>query len=248
MSIANTNYQGKWNFIFEKYSKILFYSVTYGCYVSNVIAPDNDIDLKVVGGQHLGERNSRDVSVMQIKKGKMTHFPDVTHVTEDFPNLTGFGITFTGLKKIERQKLKSLSKLTFFLINDNEIEEIPADTFLDLTNLELIDICRNEIKMLDSNWLTSMPRLRVFKARSNKFEIIPANMFSINKQLEEILLDDNQIARNEVNFVELPKLKLIAMLENKCINLEFCNDPKKSKCIRSLQQFNYLINGNCGVF
>lgn len=221
---------------------------TYGCYVNNLHAPDNDIDLNIVGGQHLGRRNSRDVTVMQIKNGQVTHFPDLQKVTETFPNLNGFGITFTGLKKVEREKLKNLSRLKFFLINDNEIEEIPADAFYDLKNLELIDICRNKIKQLEPTWLTSMPRLRVFKARTNQFEVIPANMFRNNPELEEILFDYNQISQNQVNFSELPKLKLVAILENKCIDLEYCQDPNKPKCVRSLQQFNFLINGYCGVF
>lgn len=223
-------------------------SSTYGCYVSNLMAPDNDIDMKIVGGQHIGRRSARDVTVMQIKNGEVTHFPDLTQVVEYFPNLSGFGITFTGLKKIKRDNLKSLSNLKFFLISDNELEEIPADTFYDLKNLELIDICRNKVKQLDPNWLTSMPRLKVFKARTNKFQSIPANMFQNNKELEEILFDNNQIAKNDVNYADLPKLKFVAMLKNNCINLEYCKDPNKPNCIRSLQQFNYLIKGYCGVY
>lgn len=221
---------------------------SYGCFINKLEAPDNEIDLKIVGGQHLGRRTSRDVSVMQIKGGRVTHFPDLTQVSETFPYLSGFGITFTGLKKIEREKLKNLSRLKFFLISDNEIEEIPADTFYDLTNLELIDICRNKIKRMEPTWLTSMPRLRVFKARTNEFQYVPAGMFNNNPELEEILFDGNKIAKNEVDYSSLHKLKLVAILQNKCIDLEYCQDPKKPKCVRSLQQFNYLINGYCGVF
>lgn len=185
---------------------------------------------------------------MQIKGGHVTQFPDLTQVSNTFPNLSGFGITFTGLKKIEREKLKNLSRLKFFLISDNEIEEIPPDTFYDLKNLELIDICRNKIKRMEPTWLTSMPRLRVFKARTNEFGVVPANMFKNNPDLEEILFDGNKIAKNEVDYTALRKLKLVAILQNQCIDLEYCQDANKPKCIRSLQQFNYLINGYCGSF
>jgi Leucine-rich repeat (LRR) protein len=211
-------------------------------------APDNEIDLKIIGGTHLARRTSRDVTVMQIKGGHVTQFPDLTQVSTTFPNLDGFSITFTGLKKIEREKLKNLSRLKFFLISDNAIEEIPADTFYDLKNLELIDICRNKIKRMDPAWLNSMPRLRVFKARTNQFQNVPAGMFRNNPQLEEILFDGNKIVRNEVDYSSLKKLKQVAILQNQCIDLEYCQDPNKPKCIRSLQQFNYLINGYCGVF
>jgi Leucine-rich repeat (LRR) protein len=196
----------------------------------------------------VGGRSTRDVSVMQIKSGQVTHFPDLTNVAATFPNLNGFGITFTGLKKVEREKLKNLSRLKFFLINDNAIEEIPADTFNDLRNLELIDICRNRIKRLEPTWLSSMPRLRVFKARTNQFQTIPKDMFKNNRELEEILFDYNPISQSEVNFSELRKLKLVAILKNNCVDLEYCQDPNKPNCIRSLVQFNYLINGYCGVF
>lgn len=185
---------------------------------------------------------------MQIKGGHVAQFPDLTQVINTFPSLAGFGITFTGLRKIEREKLKNLSRLKFFLINDNEIEEIPPETFLDLKNLELIDICRNKIKQLEPMWLTSMPRLKVFKARTNKFQLVPAGMFQNNPQLEEILFDFNEIVRNDVDYTALKKLKLVAVLKNQCIDLEYCQDSTKPKCIRSLEQFNHIINGYCGVF
>ncbi len=211
-------------------------------------APDSEIDLKIVGGQHVGRRTSREVTVMQVKGGRVTHFPDLTQVSSTFPNLNGFGITFTGMKKIEREKLKNLSKLKFFLINDNDIEQIPADTFYDLKNLELIDICRNRLKRMEPTWLANMPKLRIFKARTNQFQQIPAGMFENNRQLEEILFDENEISKNAVDFTALDKLKLVAVLQNKCIDIEYCQNPNKPKCIRSLQQFNYLINGYCGEF
>jgi Leucine-rich repeat (LRR) protein len=185
---------------------------------------------------------------MQIKGGHVTHFPDLTQVSNTFPNLDGFGITFTGLKKIEREKLKNLSRIKFFWISDNAIEEIPGDTFYDLKNMELIDICRNKIKRLEPTWLTSMSHLKVFKARTNQFQSIPADMFQNNAQLEEILFDGNRIATNEVDYSALKNLKLVAILKNQCIDLEYCQDPKKPKCIRSLRQFNYLVNGYCGIF
>jgi Leucine-rich repeat (LRR) protein len=211
------------------------------------MAPDSDIDLNVIGGAHQGRRTNRDVAFMQVTQGKVTHFPDLSRVVATFPNMNGFGIHFTQMKHINRDKLKDLGRLKFFLINDNEIEEIPADTFLDLKNLELIDICRNKIKRLDSSWLTTMPKLRVFKARTNKFQLIPANMFRNNPQLEEILFDYNEIARSEVDFMTMKNLKLVAMLQNKCVDIEYCKDASK-KCIHSLEQFSHIVTGYCGVF
>jgi Leucine-rich repeat (LRR) protein len=185
---------------------------------------------------------------MQMVKGKVTHFPDLSQVATTFPHLYGFGITFTKLKHVDRAKLKFLDKLKFFLISDNEIEEIAADTFHDLNNLELIDICRNQIKQLEPDWLSEMQKLRVFKARSNKFQYVPSGMFKNNHKLEEILFDYNEIKRIDVNFGELKNLKNLAILGNSCINMQYCKDPEKSECVKSLQQMSFFINGYCGQF
>ncbi|CAH1715072.1 unnamed protein product [Chironomus riparius] len=221
---------------------------TYGCYIDDLIAPDNEITLNINGGTHKSGRTSRDVSVMHMKGGKVTNFPEMTKVMQTFPNLNGFGITFTKLKKIDRKELKGLEPLKFFLISDNEIEVIPPDTFLDLKNVELIDICRNKIKTLEADWIKTMSKLRVFKARSNKFQYVPANMFNNNLKLEEILFDSNEIRRIDANFSNLRNVKTIAILSNPCVSLKYCKDAADDKCIKSVQQFSYLVLGNCGAF
>lgn len=185
---------------------------------------------------------------MQVKDGLITHFPDMSSVTQSFPNLNGFGLTFTKLKFIQRSQLTSLSKLKFFLISDNEIEVIPPDTFLDMTQIELIDICRNNVHLLELQWISTMPNLKVFKARSNKFEVIPQDFFVNNPNVEEILLDFNQIVYNYCDFHELKNIKTLSLLGNKCIDLMYCKDANESKCIKSFQQFSYIVYGQCSKF
>jgi len=185
---------------------------------------------------------------MHMKGGKVTHFPELTRVMQTFPNLNGFGITFTKLKQIDRKELKGLGALKFFLISDNEIEVIPPDTFLDLKNIELIDICRNKIKVLEADWIKTMPKLRVFKARSNKFQYVPANMFSNNPNVEEILFDSNEIKRIDTNFSNLKNLKTVAILSNSCVSLKYCQDATDDKCVKTVQRFTYIVYGYCGSF
>lgn len=179
--------------------------------------------------------------------GSVAYFPDLSDLIKTFPNLNGFGIAFAKLKHIDRAKLKDLSQFRFLLISDNEIEVIPPDTFVDLKDLELIDICRNKIKNLEPNWIATMSKLRVFKARSNKFQYVPADMFKSNPQLEEILFDSNQLQRIDVNFSELKSLKNLQILSNTCIDRAYCNDDNP-KCMKSLRQFSLLVSGLCGNF
>lgn len=223
------------------------FSASYACYVSGLTVPDEEIQLRIQGGQHKPQRTNRDVTAMQMVSGSVPHFPDLSNVVETFPNLNGFGIAFAKMKHIDRSKLKDLSRFRFLLISDNEIEVIPPDTFADLVELELIDICRNRIKILDPNWISTMSKLRVFKARSNKFQFVPANMFKGNPQLEEILFDSNQLQRIDVDFSELKGLRNLRILDNTCIDKAYCHD-NNPKCMKSLRQFSLLVIGLCGDF
>lgn len=216
--------------------------------MNDLNAPDEDIALKINAGTHKSRRTNRDVGVMQMKGGHVTHFPDLSSVSATFPNLMAFGITFTKLKHIDRSKLRNLSEIKFFLISDNDLDVIPPDTFVDLKKLELIDICRNNIKHVSAEWLSTMSNLRVFKARSNQFEMIPANFFKNNLKLEEILFDNNKITRSDVDFVRMNNLKIVAFLDNKCANVKYCKDGNEEGCIKSLERFNYIVRGHCGEF
>lgn len=209
--------------------------------------PDEEVQLRIQGGQHRPQRTNRDVTAVQMTSGSVSHFPDLSNVVKTFPNLNGFGIAFAKLKHIDRTKLKDLNQFRFLLISDNEIEMIPPDTFIDLTELELIDICRNKIKTLEPNWISTMPKLRVFKARSNKFHYVPADMFKRNPQLEEILFDFNPLQRIDTDFSELKSLKNLRILNSTCIDKAYCHDSNP-KCMKSLRQFSLLVIGLCGHF
>lgn len=222
-------------------------SSTYACYINGLTTPDEEMQLRIQGGQHKPHRTNQDVTAMQMAFGKVAYFPDLSDVLKTFPNLSGFGIAFAKLKHIDKSKMKDLTQFRFLLISDNEIEVIPPDTFEDLKELELIDICRNKIKTLEPNWISTMPKLRVFKARSNKFQYVPANMFKRNPQLEEILFDFNQLQRIDTDFSELKNLKNLRILNNTCIDRAYCRD-NNPKCVKSLRQFSLLVTGLCGHF
>ncbi|XP_037031319.1 uncharacterized protein LOC119070897 [Bradysia coprophila] len=222
-------------------------SSTYACYINGLTAPDEDIQLRIQGGAHRPQRTNRDVTAMQMVSGTVTHFPDLSDAMKTFPNLNGFGIAFAKMKHIDRKNLKNLGQFRFLLISDNQIEVIAPDTFEDLKQLELIDICRNRIKNLEPNWISTMPRLRVFKARNNFFQYVPANMFKANPELEEILFDSNDLQRIDTDFSELKSLKNLRILNNTCIDKAYCNDVNP-KCMKSLRQFSLLVTGLCGDF
>lgn len=216
--------------------------------MNDIQAPDSETILTINSGTHQSRKTNKDVTVMHMKGGRVTHFPEMTNVVKSFPKLSGFGITFTKLVKIDRSALKELEPLKFFLISDNEIEFIPADAFADLKNCELLDICRNAVANIEAEWIASMPKLRVFKARDNKFTNVPAEMFKNNPVLEEIYLDGNQITIIHTSFWDMKNVKSIAILRNPCINMKYCQIPNDKDCVRSIQQFSYFILGFCSGY
>lgn len=199
------------------------------------------------GGQHKPQRTNRDITAVQMVSGSVTHFPDLSDVVKTFPDLNGFAIAYAKLKQIDRTKFKGLEQFWFLLISDNEIEVMPPDTFAELHNLEMIDICRNQLKKLEPKWTSTMPKLRIFRARSNKFQYVPADMFKSNPQLEEILFDGNQLQKIDADFNRLKKLNNLRILSNTCIDMAFCEDVNP-KCVKSLQQFSLLVRRLCSHF
>ncbi|KAG5677123.1 hypothetical protein PVAND_006905 [Polypedilum vanderplanki] len=225
-------------------------SDAYTCHINNLITPDNQISLAINNGeQHHLSRSNRDVTTVQMKNGHVMYFPEMSKVVEKFPNMNGYSITFTKLKHIKRSDLAPLKDLKYFLISDNDVEVIPSDTFYDMQKLEFIDICRNKVTILDPNWTATMPKLRIFKARSNLFKIVPKELFMNNPILEEILLDKNQIQVSMKDFSSMRNLRTVAMLQNRCINIEYCKNGSKDNknCVKNLRQFTYLVYGFCGI-
>lgn len=215
--------------------------------IKDLKLPDEEVQLRIQGGQHIPQRTNRDITAVQMVSGNVVHFPDLTDVLKTFPNLNGFAIAYSKLKYIDRAKFNGLRQFWFLLISDNEIETIPPDAFVDFNNMEVIDICRNKLTNLDPNWISTMQKLRVFRARSNKFQYVPADMFQYNPQLEEILFDYNEIQKIDADFSQLKKLTNLRFFGNTCIDMSFC-DADSPKCIKSLRQFLLVVSGLCGHF
>jgi Leucine-rich repeat (LRR) protein len=181
-----------------------------------------------------------DVVTVYIKDAKVTFFPDFTLVTEQFPKFKQLWIQHSGLKYVERRQLASMPQLTFLSLDRNHIEDLPEDAFSDLVNLEELYVSFNQIKVLPPKLLWNLPKLEVFDASRNQIELIPRDFFITNRELEYLFIYRNKITRIEVDFTLLPKVIILDLSANSCIN-ETCY----SCDIEKLREIQQEINRNC---
>lgn len=63
--------------------------------------------------------------------------------SEKFPDLLGFSAGHCSVTAIEREIFRGLTKVKDVLLEDNQIEGIPSDTFDDLTSLVYLSLSEN---------------------------------------------------------------------------------------------------------
>jgi Leucine-rich repeat (LRR) protein len=170
----------------------------------------------------------------------VTFIPDFTLFAKQFPKFKELWILRCGLKYVERRQLAKISHLTLLSLDDNQIVSLPEDAFNDLVNLEKLAVASNQIKVLPPKMLWNLPKLKVFEAAGNQIELIPRDFFKNNRELKNIRIDGNKITRIEVDFTLLPKVIILYLIANSCINAGCipCNIEK----LRVIQQ---KINRSC---
>jgi Leucine-rich repeat (LRR) protein len=180
------------------------------------------------------------VESLTFTKATVTFIPDLTLFARQFPKFKQLWIIGSGLKHVERRQLAKIPQLTFINFLNNDIESLPEDAFNDLVNLDTLIVRDNKIKLLPPKLLWNLPKLKIFASNGNQIELIPRDFFKNHRELEQIWINDNKIRRIEVDFTLLPKLTILDLSSNSCIN-EVC----QSCNIDRLRQIQQKINRNC---
>lgn len=84
-----------------------------------------------------------------------------------FPNLISLNVYDCGLKKISRLDFKNLINLKEIHLTYVKIEELPADLFADLKDLEIIDFKGNQINSIGKNIFKHLENLKFVDFREN---------------------------------------------------------------------------------
>lgn len=191
--------------------------LSYRCTLRGVQSPTSDVKIAQVSGVHLNDNDDRDVLKLWIVEQQATYIPDLSSVVKKFDRIRDFRIWSCQLKFVERSKLKPFKKITVLDLFNNLIEDIPANTFDDLTNLEELKILKNRLQALPQNLLSKLNRLKYFRAQENEIEALPANFFD-GTQIVEVQMFANNLKRIDVNFRNSPNILVIDFLNNDCIN------------------------------
>lgn len=194
-----------------------FQIFSYRCTLRGVQSPSSDVRITTVSGNHLNDNEDRDVSKLWIVEQQATYIPNLSKIVTKFDRIRDFRIWSCGLKYLERSKLKAFKKIIVLDLFNNLIEEIPENTFDDLTNLEELIILRNRLQSLPETLLRKLNRLKYFRAQENEIETLPANFFD-GTQIVEVVMSKNNLKKIAVNFNNYANINLIDFKNNDCIN------------------------------
>ncbi|KAG5667426.1 hypothetical protein PVAND_015406 [Polypedilum vanderplanki] len=194
---------------------------TYECFNNKLKSTQQNTQISSITGS-LNDQNVSKLRTVNIVSAEVTYIPDFTAVNRKFPKFDQLYIVLSGLKFVERKQLAKMPLLTLLNFFGNEIEFLPEDAFDDLKNLKILAFVQNKIKVLPPKLLWNLPKLVELWAYENPYEIIPRRFFKNNKEVVKLWMGYNKIKKIEVNFKALPKLDVLDLRENDCINLQTC--------------------------
>ncbi|XP_046399914.1 uncharacterized protein LOC124166423 [Ischnura elegans] len=90
-----------------------------------------------------------------------------------------------------------LPELRELLLPDNNVLEIPGDTFEGCAELSVLDLERNAIRRVDEASLLPLPRLNTLRLGENLIEGLPRGLFQRSRYLSSLSLDGNRITSLE---------------------------------------------------
>ncbi|WP_018619729.1 COR domain-containing protein [Spirosoma luteum] len=192
---------------------------------------------------------------IQLINGRLKEFPVELRKCEKMRTLDLFGNSIQkipdwlySLKSLEHLSLRNNSikefpKIVFTLENikylnlaDNQIHEMNSSNFINLMNIEKVDIGYNDIKSIPFGRI-DYPKCKVLTIQGNKLEKFP-NMISQIKTLERLIISENEINSIEDDaFVGLENLEELDLSFNQLTYL-----PSSLGKLTKLKKLN--LSGN----
>lgn len=142
-------------------------------------------------------------------------------LSKAFPKLMSINATACGIKSVTQKHFKDLGSIRSLRLNDNEINELPADVFTDLTNMNWISLARNHIKVLPPSLFVNCKRLDYIDAGKNLIEVLPRDLFANNLKLSMVTLSNNRLKSIEIDFTKFPEIFALDVENNSCVDAVF---------------------------
>ena len=98
------------------------------------------------------------------------------------------------LKSVPSDLAKKFPSLKVLLLNDNLIEAVSSDEFLDLKNVVKLNLARNRLSTIGDETFIHMPNLRQLLLTDNQISSLSSDCFKGMKSLVKLSLDKNKIS------------------------------------------------------
>ncbi|KAG4079790.1 hypothetical protein HA402_014921 [Bradysia odoriphaga] len=212
----------------------------YECVDRTFHSTTNNIKISTVEGTFYDGKTNSDVDTVVLSGTRTTYVPDMSVLRNQFENFDRLFIVNSGLKYVERRKLRELPRLRILNFFGNDIESFEEDILYDLPLLEIFAFVMNKISVLPKNLLKGQLKLKEFWAWDNQIETIPQDFFINNKELTHIWFATNLLKKIDVNFNLLPQLSVLDLRQNDCISEQAC-----PQCKFSFSDVQSLVDMNC---
>jgi len=197
----------------------------FSCPVECRCKPENNVDFSTTCNQGGLDDNGLARVLVSIPKQSTVirisapfNRPNNFSLTQDFVKfkyLKKLTLKNAHLPSLGRRTFESLENLQWLQFPYNNIDFLSPETFLDLDNLEILDLGHNRLKMnmLPSGTFHHLKNLKILDLSGNGIETFAPNLFSGLKKLHTLHLSGNPLynAFDFDLFQDLPSLESVLL-------------------------------------
>jgi hypothetical protein len=170
----------------------------YTCLVDEASITKPVIKIKEFIGKHQPGRSNEDVEAIKFQGKTIHYFP--RGLSKMFPALKVLWIDECGLKLITRDDLFGLEKLEVLNLGCNQLQWLPSNLLVGMTNLKRVVFFNNELERVSSKLLEPIAR--------NNLELVD---FTGNSKINSYFRPENGALKGTKNLQEL-----MIIIDEKC--------------------------------
>lgn len=214
----------------------------YGCTLIDIEVIDPSANV-IITGSHIGERTNDDVNFIRLYNSNTPFI--INEFFSTFPNLFELEIENSRLEtlripgnaKLERlilfrnnisridgESLRNQTNLQYLRANNNGIQEIDEDAFLDLSSLWFMMMVNNYIREIAPKTLHPLTNAIYFDFEGNELSTLGDHIFANNLLLTTLYLERNFIRTISPSFtsdLRRSEMAYITLRQNSCISRDF---------------------------
>jgi len=226
---------------------------TYFCVAQNDLnIYDPNTKVSKINGNNLITKSSSFITGLSIDNKKTQYIP--SNLGEKFTDLIALRIKNGRLKELVQEDIKSLTKLKYLNLDDNDIENLENDLFEYNKKLELIWFSKNKIKNVGSAVFDNLKSLGNLDLFGNKCITRRASFAgSVLLLLEQVKQNCSKLELNPSNknklseFLEIDYEEILDLKTEKPINTTTIPAPLSTKRVM-INRINHQPAQNKDIF